>query len=108
MIFMLIGAPLGLSIRRGGIGVAAALAVGIILFYWVTLVNGEKLADRGLLTPWVGMWAGNIVTGLIGLALALHITFDRRATRWPWKRVPAGSGAAPADSEAVQPSPATQ
>ncbi len=108
MIFMLIGAPLGLSIRRGGLGVAAALAVGIFLFYWVTLVNGEKLADRGLLTPWVGMWAGNIVTGLIGLALALHITFDRRATRWPWKRVPAGSDAAPADSEAVQPSPTTQ
>jgi lipopolysaccharide export system permease protein len=80
LIFMLIGAPLGLSIRRGSLGIAASLAIGIFLFYWVTLVNGEKLADRGLLTPWVGMWAGNIVTGLLGLFLATYVTLDWRAT----------------------------
>jgi lipopolysaccharide export system permease protein len=81
LIFMLIGAPLGLTIRRGGFGVAAVFAVFIFLFYWVTLVNGEKLADRELLDPWIGMWAGNIVTGLLGLALTFYVSLDRRATR---------------------------
>ena len=82
LIFMLIGAPLGLIIRRGGLGVAAAAAVGIFIFYWVTLVNGEKLADRDLLDPWMGMWAGNIVTGLLGLGLAAYMTFEWRNLRF--------------------------
>ncbi len=81
LIFILLGAPLGLIIRRGGLGVAAAAAVGIFIFYWVTLVNGEKLADRDLLDPWMGMWAGNIVTGLLGLGLAAYMTFEWRNLR---------------------------
>ena len=80
LIFMLIGAPLGLSIRRGGLGTAGALAVGIFLFYWVTLVQGEKLADRGLLTPWVGMWAANIVMIIVSISLLLYVSLDLRTT----------------------------
>ena len=83
LIFLLIGAPLGLLIRRGGLGVAAVAAVAIFIFYWVTLVNGEKLADRGYLEPWIGMWAGNIVTGLFGLLLAAYITYEWRNIRVP-------------------------
>ena len=87
LIFMLIGAPLGLSIRRGGLGTAGALAIGIFLFYWVTLVQGEKLADRGHLTPWVGMWAANLVMLLIGLALTFYVAYDLRATPRLWTRL---------------------
>ncbi|MDX1547814.1 MAG: LptF/LptG family permease [Rhodothermales bacterium] len=80
LIFMLIGAPLGLSIRRGGLGTMGALAVGIFLFYWITLVQGEKLADRDYLEPWFGMWIANILMGIIGLWLVLYVTLDLRAT----------------------------
>jgi len=80
LIFILVGAPLGLSIRRGGLGTAGALAIGIFLFYWVTLVQGEKLADRNMLTPWIGMWAANIATILVGAWLVLYATLDLRAT----------------------------
>ncbi|GIV59680.1 MAG: permease [Rhodothermaceae bacterium] len=80
LIFVLVGAPLGLSIRRGGLGTAGALALGLFLFYWVTLVQGEKLADRNLLSPWVGMWAANLVTLVAGLWLVLYVTLDLRAT----------------------------
>lgn len=80
LIFVLIGAPLGLSVRRGGLGVGGALALGIFLFYWVTLVQGEKLADRGMLAPWVGMWIANIVMTLVGLWLVVYVTLDLRAT----------------------------
>lgn len=79
-IFALIGAPLGLSIRRGGLGRVGALSTGIFLFYWVTLVQGEKLADRGFLVPWVGMWAANLVMLTLGLWLMLNITLDLHAT----------------------------
>jgi len=80
IIFMLIGAPLGLSIRRGGLGTVGALATGIFLFYWVTLVQGEKLADRGFLVPWVGMWGANIVMLALGLWLMVYVTMDLKAT----------------------------
>ena len=49
VVFIFIGAPLGLSIRRGSLGVSAAFAMGIFLFYWITLVQGEKLADRAII-----------------------------------------------------------
>ena len=80
LIFMLIGAPLGLSIRRGGLGTVGALALGIFLFYWITLVQGEKLADRNLLEPWIGMWIANILMTIIGLWLVLYVALDLRAT----------------------------
>ena len=78
-IFVLIGIPLGLSIRRGGLGTAGMVAVGIFLFYWVTLVQGEKLADRGLLSPWIGMWCANIIIGIVGIWLFVRVALDMRA-----------------------------
>ncbi len=90
LIFALIGAPLGLSIRRGSLGTVAAYALGIFLFYWVTLVQGEKLADRGLLPPWLGMWIANTVMLILGTWLVVYVTMDLRATPalrtrlWAW------------------------
>jgi lipopolysaccharide export system permease protein len=80
LIFVLIGAPLGLSTRRGGLATAGAMAVGIFLFYWVTLVQGEKLADRGFLAPWFGMWIANIVMIIVGVFLLVYVSLDLRAT----------------------------
>ena len=66
---MLIGVPLGLAMARAGVGLIATLAVAVFLFYWITLVQGEKLADRGMLPPWLGMWAANVVFGILGIYL---------------------------------------
>lgn len=87
LLFMLVGAPLGLRIKRGGLGVVSALSVGIFMFYWVTLVQGEKLADRGFLEPWIGMWAANIGVGLGALFMLGYVAFDLRNRRW-FKRKP--------------------
>jgi len=90
LIFMFIGAPLGLSIRRGGLATIGAVALGIFMFYWVTLVQGEKLADRGLLEPWVGMWIANAIMVVVGLWLVTYVILDLRATPplrtrlWMW------------------------
>ena len=75
-VFVLIGIPLGLSIARAGVGLVATLAVAIFLFYWVTLVQGEKLADRGLLPAEVGMWAANVLIGALGVYLVLREARD--------------------------------
>lgn len=78
-IFVLIGIPLGLSIRSGGLGAACLAAVGIFIFYWVTLVQGEKLADRELLSPWIGMWCANILIGAVGLWIFFRVARDLRS-----------------------------
>jgi len=98
LVFMFIGAPLGLSIRRGGLATIGGVALGIFMFYWVTLVQGEKLADRGLLPPWVGMWIANAVMILAGIWLVVYVVLDLRATPplrrrlWNWMRPLLGLG----------------
>ncbi len=99
IIFALIGIPLGLSMRRGGLGAVGATALGIFLFYWVTLVQGEKLADRGKLEPWVGMWGANIVMLVIASLLIAFVLLDLRARAW-FRKKPAAP-TQPAEPDAL-------
>jgi lipopolysaccharide export system permease protein len=69
VVFALIGAPLGYKVRRGGFGIAAGFSLLFFLIYWVALMGGEKLADRALFSPFLGMWIVNIILGLFGLYL---------------------------------------
>jgi len=69
IIFILIGAPLGYKVKRGGFGIAAGLSLFFFLLYWASLIGGEKLADRDIMSPFWGMWLVNIVLGIFGLYL---------------------------------------
>ena len=69
VVFVLIGAPLGIITRKGGFGVAAGVSLGFFLLYWACLIGGEKLADRELLSPFLSMWAANIIIGIAGTYL---------------------------------------
>jgi lipopolysaccharide export system permease protein len=74
LVFTLIGAPLGFRVKRGGFGIAAGLSLFFFLLYWASLIGGEKLADRGIVTPFMGMWLVNVVLGLFGLYLMFKST----------------------------------
>ncbi|MFC2170722.1 LptF/LptG family permease [Calditrichota bacterium] len=69
MVFVLIGAPLGIKLHRGGLGVSAVMSVFFFLLYWTFLIGGEDLADRGIVKPWQAMWAPNILLTLFGILL---------------------------------------
>ncbi|OGU57291.1 MAG: hypothetical protein A2V66_11720 [Ignavibacteria bacterium RBG_13_36_8] len=71
IIFVLIGVPLGTMTRRGGFGVAAGVSLIFFLIYWAFLIGGEKLADRGLISPFWGMWSANILLGILGVFLLI-------------------------------------
>ena len=81
VIFVLLGIPLGLSVRRHGFGRGGGVAVAIFLFYWVTLVEGEKLADRGYLPPWLGMWFANAVMLFVAIWMLVYVTEDLGSTQ---------------------------
>lgn len=69
LVFVLIGAPLGVRVHRGGLGVAAGLSILFFLIYWAFLIGGEDLADRNLITPAMAMWLPNVLLGGIGVIL---------------------------------------
>ena len=79
---MFIGAPLGIIARRGTFGVAATLSLGFFLLYWASLIGGEKLADRGIVAPWLGMWIANIALSILGVYLTLRMGRETPKIDW--------------------------
>lgn len=79
VVFVLVGAPLGMRVRRAGPAVAF-LSIGFFIFYWMCLVGGEELARRSLFPPWLAMWLPNLVLGLLGIDWTLRAC----ETRMPW------------------------
>jgi lipopolysaccharide export system permease protein len=79
--FVLFGAPLGLLLRRGGVG--TGFIVGLIFFalYYVLLLAGENLAESGRLSPFIGMWLPNIILVLPVTELFLRAFYERSALR---------------------------
>ena len=71
IVFILIGAPLGVMVRKSGFGVAAGISLFFFLIYWAFLIGGEKLSERGFFSPSNGMWAANIVLGTVGIFLTI-------------------------------------
>lgn len=81
IIFVLLGAPIGIFTRKGNFGIAAIISSGILTIYWVSLIQGEKLADRLFISPFTGMWSFNIIFGIIGLIMLVHLTTELKITR---------------------------
>jgi len=71
IVFILIGAPLGVMVKRGGLGIAASISLSFFLLYWAFLIGGEKLAERGFISPFLGMWAANILLTILGIILTV-------------------------------------
>lgn len=67
ILFVLVGCPLGILTRGGNFGMSAAISLACYVTYWITLIGGEKLADRGLLDPLYAMWMGNVLFLFVGL-----------------------------------------
>ena len=77
IIFIIIGAPLGIMSRKGGLGTSVSISLLFFIIYWAFLIGGEELADRGLLNPSLSMWLPNIVLGIIGIYLCYTIKNEK-------------------------------
>lgn len=69
ILFTLVGAPLGILVKRGGITIASALSITFFLIYYILLIWGEQLADRNLLNPGIGSWLPNIILFISGIII---------------------------------------
>ncbi len=81
VVFVLVGCPLGVITKRGNFGVSAAISLGFYVVYWACLIVGEKFADRGIISPWFGMWMANMVIGIVGIVLTLRTNNENFSLR---------------------------
>lgn len=66
-VFALIGAALGLRVRRGGRSVGVLLSLIVVIVYYLLSLLGESLARAGTMSPYVGPWLATVF--IVGLSL---------------------------------------
>ena len=101
IVFVLIGAPLAVRFPRGGPGMVIAISLLIFGIYYMSLIGGESLGDKGSIKPFWGPWAPNFLFLLLsiwGLAKMGRETATTRGGGWsdllstvgatltPWRR----------------------
>ncbi|GBD92544.1 putative permease YjgP/YjgQ family protein [bacterium BMS3Abin05] len=72
IVFVLIGAPLGVMARKGNLGISGGISIVFFLIYWIFLIGGEELADRQFITPFWAMWSADILVGAAGVYLTIY------------------------------------
>jgi len=75
--FILIGAPLGMISRKGGMGMAITISIIMFVIYWAWIIGGEDLADRDIISPFWATWGANVVIGGIGLYLLYKVVTEK-------------------------------
>lgn len=73
VVFVLLGAPIALRFPRGGVGLTIGVSLGVFAIYYVGLLVGESLSDRGLVDPAIAMWGANVLLGIVGVYLTARL-----------------------------------
>lgn len=71
LVFGLIGAPLGIRRARSGRSAGIAIAIGVILVYYLVLGTGANLAESKAVSPAAAYWVPNILMTAGALALVV-------------------------------------
>ena len=81
IVFVLVGAPIAVRFPRGGAGMVIAISLTVFAIYYMSLIGGESLGDRGAIRPWWGPWAPNLIFGLLGVWGLSRIGKETATTR---------------------------
>ncbi len=82
IVFVLVGVPLGVMARHGGMAVGGGIGLLFFLLYWAFLIGGEELADRGYVTPFIAMWSPNFIVGAAGVVLLIRSVRETSFIQW--------------------------
>ncbi len=77
IVFVLVGGPAGALVRTRGAATAVVLSLVFFFVYWMFLIGGEGLADRGYVPPALAMWAPNLCFGGLGILLLRVVALDQ-------------------------------
>ncbi len=75
-VFLLIGAPLGAIIRKGGLGLPLVISTFLFIFYYIISLTGEKFVRESFVTSVEGMWMPTAIFFIVGVFLTYKATRD--------------------------------
>jgi lipopolysaccharide export system permease protein len=92
LVFVVIGASLGVRARRSGYGFAIGVSLLIFTVYYIFLIGGEDLSDRVFLPPWFAMWGPNILFTVLGIYLFRRTLHEQAGFRFRRRRAQRRAG----------------
>ena len=76
MLLFFIGAPIGALLKKGGLGTPAIFSMLFFVLYWVIDIIGERLANNGQTSAFVGKFISAFVLGPLGGFLTVKAIQD--------------------------------
>jgi lipopolysaccharide export LptBFGC system permease protein LptF len=74
LLFVLLGAPIGIALRKGTQLAAMTAGVGVAFVYYVaSLRMGKQIIEIADVSPFLAVWSTNAIGALIGLVLTYRI-----------------------------------
>ena len=76
LLLFFIGAPVGAIMKKGGLGAPAVISFMFFVLYWVIVITGERLANNGATTAFIGKFVSAFVLAPIGALLTVKAIKD--------------------------------
>jgi lipopolysaccharide export system permease protein len=70
-----------LRFPRGGVGLVIGVSLVIFGIYYIGLIAGESLANENIVSPFLSMWAANILLTIVGSILLARMGRESATTR---------------------------
>ena len=81
LVFVIAGVPMALRFPRGGMGLVIGGGLAVFSIYYVGLIAGEGLGNKGILSPALAMWGPNIIMMVFGLIGLCRVSRESGSTR---------------------------
>jgi lipopolysaccharide export system permease protein len=81
LIFCIVAPPIALRFPRGGVGLVIGVSLAVFALYYVGLIGGESLANKGFVPPFWAMWGTNAIMTLVGIVMLLRMGNDSGSGR---------------------------
>ncbi|MDB4891277.1 MAG: permease YjgP/YjgQ family protein [Gemmatimonadetes bacterium] len=81
LIFCIVAPPIALRFPRGGVGLVIGVSLVVFALYYVGLIGGEALANKGFVPPFWAMWGTNVIMTLVGIVMLLRMGNDSGSGR---------------------------
>ena len=69
LIFILLGVPLGLRVKRGSKAIGIIISIILVFVYYVFVSTGRSFGNGGVLDPALAAWLPNIIFAILGIIL---------------------------------------
>lgn len=76
LVFLLLGAPLGAIIRKGGIGLPILFSILFFIIFYILMMWGKKFAKDEYIPVWVGIWLPCLVMFPFGAFFTVKAAMD--------------------------------